>query len=156
MAQQSRLQFSPTRLAMIRQQATESMFGNVMNFPYPEINGVWNPPDLGPEYRAPVISAVRTLFLSGTLDWNTPPHQADEVRWGFSRATHLVVENAGHEQILPHPEIEKAVVRFLAGEDVSEVRASYPPLRFVPIEGYDEAITHPSVPRSAAPAVAGN
>jgi pimeloyl-ACP methyl ester carboxylesterase len=135
------------RLATIEAQAEVSLFGSVVNFPFPEVNAVWRPADVGDAFRAPLVSDVRTLFLSGTLDWNTPPHQAEEVRWGFARATHLVVENAGHEQVLPHPEVQTAIVRFLRGEDVGGVRAAHPPLRFVPLEGYDPDVTHPSVPR---------
>lgn len=137
---------SPERLAMIASQAPESLFGNVMNFPFlaPGYLDVWKPADLGEAFRAPLVSDVRTLFLTGTLDWNTPPHQAEEVRWGFSNGTHLIVENAGHEQILWQPAIREAVRRFLKGEDVSDVKVSLPPIRFVPIRGYDPAATHPS------------
>lgn len=94
------------------------------------------------------MSDVRTLLLSGTLDWNTPPFQAEQLRWGLTDATHLIVENAGHEQILTHPEIWNAIPAFLAGDDVGAVRAAYPPLEWVPLEGYDEDRSHPSVPRS--------
>jgi hypothetical protein len=104
-------------------------------------------PDLGDTFRSPIVSPVRTLFLSGTLDWNTPPFQAEEVRWGFPNSTHIIVKNAGHEQILPHPDVLGAIARFLSGADVGDVTAGWPPLRFVPIEGYDPARTHPSVPR---------
>lgn len=137
---------TPERLATIRAQAEQSLFGNLMNFPFPEANEVWGPRDVGDDARSPVVSGVRTLFLSGTLDWNSPPHQAEEVRWGFSDATHLVVDNAGHEQVLPHPEIQRAIVRFLRGESVRDVDAALPPLRFVPLEGCDSEVTHPSVP----------
>lgn len=137
---------SAERLARIRAQAEASLFGNLVNFPFPKANEVWKPADVGDDARSPLVSDVRTLFLSGTLDWNTPPHQAEEVRWGFSDSTHLVVENAGHEQVLPHPEVQRAIVRFLRGEDVGDVRAAHPPLRFVPLEGCDPEVTHPSVP----------
>lgn len=134
------------RHAMIEEQNERSRFGSVVNFPFPEVNQVWQPNDLGDRYRGPLVSDARTLFLSGTLDWNSPPQQAEEIRWGFSNATHLVVENAGHEQVLPHEEVQRAVVRFLRGEDVSDVRAAWPPLRFVPLEGSDPEVRHPSVP----------
>ena len=133
------------RQTMIQEQSERSRFGNLANFPFPDVNEVWLPNDLGDLYRAPLVSDVRTLFLSGTLDWNAPPQQAEEIRWGFTNATHLVVENAGHEQILPHPEVQKAIVRFLRGEDVSDLRAAWPRLRFVPLEGSDPEATHPSV-----------
>lgn len=125
---------SPERWARIHAEAKQSAFGNVMNFPYPQIKEVYGVPDLDDEFRAPLISNVRTLFLSGTLDWNTPPHQAEEVRWGFSNSTHLIVENAGHEQIIPQPEIRKAILDFLQGKDVYDVKVVLPPLKFVAIE----------------------
>lgn len=138
---------SPQRWARIRAEAKQSAFGNVMNFPYPQVKKAYGVPDLGADFRAPLISDVRTLFLSGTLDWNTPPHQAEEVRWGFSNATHLIVENAGHEQILPQPAIGKAILDFLRGKDVHGVKVVLPPLKFVPIEGTDRSVTHPAVAR---------
>ena len=139
---------SARRLELIKDQTATSLFGLVVNAPFPDVCPVWEAPDLGPEFRGPLVSRVRTLLLSGSLDWNTPPYQAEEILWGFSNGTHLIVRNAGHEQILTHPEIRKAVVRFLSGEDVSDVRAAWPPLRFVPLEGFDPEATHPSVPRS--------
>ncbi len=135
------------RLALIRAQAEDSVFGSAVNFPYPDINEVWNPPDLGDDYRSPLLSDIRTLFLTGDLDFNTPPFQAAEVSWGFTNATHLTVANAGHEQVLTHPEIRDAIVRFLRGEDVRGVVAAWPPLRFVPLEGFDPEVSHPSVPQ---------
>ncbi len=137
----------PGRLALITAEAESSRFRGVANFPYPDDAAGMNPPDLGAEFRSPIVSSVRTLFLSGTLDWNTPPFQAEEVRWGFPNASHIVVRNAGHEQVLTHPAIGPAILRFLRGDNVDEVTAAWPPLRFVPLEGYDPARTHPSVPR---------
>ncbi len=61
-------------------------------------------------------------------------------------ATHLVVRNAGHEQITVHPEIAAAIRRFLRGGDVSDVDAAWPDLRWIPLDGYDPERTHPSVP----------
>jgi pimeloyl-ACP methyl ester carboxylesterase len=135
------------RLALIEEQNSQSLFAEVVTFPYPDINEVWNPADVGGQFRSPLVSDVRTLFLTGSLDFNTPPHQAAEVRWGFANSTHLTVENAGHEQVLPHPKIRKAAADFLRGKDVSEVHATWPPLKFVPLEGFDPERTHPSVPR---------
>jgi pimeloyl-ACP methyl ester carboxylesterase len=136
---------TPGRLALIRDQAERSLFGRAVNFPFPQVNEVWKPLDLGDAYRAPLVSSVRTLLLSGSLDWNCPPQQAEEIRWGFANATHLIVENAGHEQILPHPDVQRAVLRFLRGEDVSGTRAAWPKMKFVPLEGADPQATHPSV-----------
>ena len=131
------------RMALIESQAATSRFADVVNFgdePDPAI------PDLGDAFRAPVVTPVRTLLISGSLDFNTPPYQSEEFRWGAPDATHLVVENAGHEQIFFQNEEAMPVVRdFLAGKDVRDRRISYPPLRFVPLTGMDPNVTHPSV-----------
>jgi tetratricopeptide (TPR) repeat protein len=90
------------------------------------------------------VSDVRALFLTGTLDWNTPPYQAEMVRWGMPNAQHLIVENVGHEQIIPQREVQTAIIRFLQGEDVRDVKVIAPEIRFVPIDGFDPEVTHPS------------
>jgi hypothetical protein len=59
--------------------------------------------------------------VSGTLDAQTPPCQAEQARWGFPSSAHLIVEHAGHENTLPVPAVQDAIVRFrLTGELVSE------------------------------------
>lgn len=136
---------SPERWATIRAQTRESMFGDVTVLPWPAVDTAAGVADLGPEYRAPLVSDVRTLLLSGSLDWNTPPYHAERLRWGLRNAVHLSVENAGHEQVLPQPAIQRAILAFLKGDDVRDVRVALPPLRFVPIEGDDPSVTHPSV-----------
>jgi len=133
------------RLALIDAQAATSRFADVVNLgdePDPSM------PDLGDEFRMPVVTPARILLVSGTLDFNTPPQQSEEFRWGAPNATHLVVENAGHEQIFFQNDTVIPVVRdFLMGRDVSERRVTYPPLRFVPLTGTDPGVTHPSVTR---------
>ena len=136
---------SPERWAVIRAQNERSMFGDVVNFPWPDVDEATGVRNLGEDYRAPLVSEVRTLFLTGSLDFNTPPYQAEEIRWGMPNATHIVVENAGHEQILPQRETQQVIMRFLQGEDVRDVTIALPPLRFVPIEGSDPRVSHPSV-----------
>jgi pimeloyl-ACP methyl ester carboxylesterase len=138
---------TPARRRLVASQAEQSMFRDAANYPMPLWDDAWQAPDLGDDYRSPLISDVHTLLLSGTLDWNTPPFQAEQLRWGMTDATHLVVRNAGHEQVLTHPEIWKAVRDFLRGEDVSDVEAAWPAIEWVPLEGYDPERTHPSVPR---------
>jgi pimeloyl-ACP methyl ester carboxylesterase len=137
---------TPERLSTIAAEARTSRWGDVVNFPFPEVGAVFAPPDLGPDFRRPIVTKARTLFLSGTLDWNTPPYQAEELRWGFPNSTHIVVENAGHEQVLlANDAAVPLVVDFLAGQDVRNRRIDLPPLRFVPLEGKDPQATHPSV-----------
>lgn len=136
---------SPGRRALIESQSS-SRFAEVVNFPYPDIVDAWGVPDLGDAFRGPLISSARTLFLSGELDWNTPPYQAEEIKWGFTNAVHLVVSNAGHEQTwLQNTETPGIIVDFLGGKDVRNRRATYRALRFLPLEGSDPDVSHPSV-----------
>lgn len=121
------------RDAQIAREAKLALLGDAMNFPYPELGAVFGNPDLGDEYRSPLRTAVPTLFISGTLDNNTPPFQADEVRRTFRRSTHLIVENAGHESMLEMAEVQQAVRDYLNGRDVSRVRLALPPIQFVPL-----------------------
>ena len=138
---------SAARRALIAEQAKTSRFGEVVNFPVPfateQLGGV----DLGEAYRAPVVSNVRTLIVSGELDFNTPPFQGEELRWGLPNATHLVVLNAGHEQTLWQNDTAVPVLLdFLRGLDVRGRTITYPTLRFVPLEGKNPTVDHPSVP----------
>jgi len=136
---------SAGRLAQIAAEASQSRFADVVNFPFPETASLWNSP-LPDAFRAPLVSPVRTLFVSGALDWNSPPYQAEEIRWGFTNSTHLVVQNAGHEQTLwQNPGSIPVLVDFLAGQDVAGRRFDLPPLRFVPLTGRAPQPGHPSV-----------
>jgi len=124
---------SQERLDKIYQQEKESRFGNITNAPFLGMLGTWEVDDLGEEFRKPVKSDVQTLFLSGSLDLNTPPDQAERVKNGFPNSIHIVVENAGHEQILTERNMTKHILQFLNGEDISGVRLSYGRVRFQPL-----------------------
>ncbi|MCI0387403.1 MAG: alpha/beta hydrolase [Acidobacteria bacterium] len=121
------------RDARIAREARTALLSGVMNFPFPAIGEVFGNPDLGDEFRSPIRTDVATLFISGSLDNNTPPFQADEVRRHFKQSAHIVVENAGHESMLDKPETQQAIVDFLLGKDVSRVKIALPPLKFRPI-----------------------
>jgi pimeloyl-ACP methyl ester carboxylesterase len=138
---------SATRRALISREAAISRFGNIANFPYPEIEAVWEPPRLDPDFHDPVRSDVPTLFLAGDLDWNTPPSQAEAAARGFSRATLIVVKNAGHEQIYAQTDVRAAVTKFLRGESVAGLLPADRPIQFVPLKDGVAGASHPSVER---------
>ncbi len=123
---------SSWRAAQIAAETPASIFGAMTNAPFPEVCGVLELAPLGDEFRAPLASMVPALFISGTLDANTPPFQAEELRWGFPFSTHLVVEGAGHESTLPHPDVQQAILDFLRGADVRG-RSVAVPLKFAPV-----------------------
>ena len=109
------------------------MLGDMVNWPISEMGDVFGNPDLGDEFRSPLKTDVPTLFVSGVLDNNTQPFQADEVRKSFRNSTHIVIDNAGHESMLVDPQVQEAMVQFLRGGDVSKVKIALPPLKFEPL-----------------------
>jgi pimeloyl-ACP methyl ester carboxylesterase len=123
---------SAGRAEVIRAQATRALLGDAMNFPFPDINDVWQMPDLGDEFRAPVQADVPTLFVAGTLDGITPVAQSEEIMRGFSNARRLVVENAGHNSQLRPPEVVAAISGFFAGRE-PPARAQLAPMTFMPL-----------------------
>jgi pimeloyl-ACP methyl ester carboxylesterase len=137
--------WTAARLARVESETAQSRFTDVTNVLYPEIAYLWPLPVLPDDHLEPVRSDVPTLFLSGELDWNTPPAQAEAAARGFTNATLITVGNAGHEQTYPHPEARAAVTRFLRGESVAGLAPAYPPLRFVPLDPAARGPSHPSL-----------
>jgi pimeloyl-ACP methyl ester carboxylesterase len=123
----------PERLARIESEIPASIFGRMTNLLEPESCESVGVEDLDAAFRAPFESDVPALFVSGTLDSNTPPAQAEAVRAGFANGVHVVVENAGHESTLPLREVQALIRRFLSGGAVGDRRIAGPPLVFEPI-----------------------
>lgn len=136
---------SKERWARVREEAKTSVFGLANNGPWPEINDAWGISELGDTHRAPLVTDVPTLFFSGSLDGRTPPHFTEKLMPGFGKGTHIVVQHAGHEDMMPNPKVLETMVRFLKGENVSEVRLALEPLRFMTIHGHDPTVSHPAV-----------
>ncbi|HKY44700.1 MAG TPA: alpha/beta fold hydrolase [Pyrinomonadaceae bacterium] len=124
---------SKPRQRQIEKEAKTALLGDMVNFPVSQMGDVFGNPDLGDEYRSQIKTDVPTLFVSGVLDNNTQPFQADEVRKSFKNSTHIVIDNAGHESMLTDPQVQQTMVQFLKGEDVSKVKIALPPLKFQPL-----------------------
>jgi pimeloyl-ACP methyl ester carboxylesterase len=121
------------RRAQIEKEAKTALLGDIVNFPISEIGDAVGNPDLGDEYRSPIKTNVPTLFISGVLDNNTQPFQADEVRRAFKQSTHIVIENAGHESMLVDAQVQQMMIDYFRGQDVSKMKITLPPLKFSPI-----------------------
>jgi pimeloyl-ACP methyl ester carboxylesterase len=121
------------RKKQIEQEAKTSILSDAMNFPSFEIPGVTDGMDLGDAFRGPLKTDVPTLFVSGDLDNNTQPFQAEEIRKTFRTSTHIIIGNAGHESTFIVPQVQQAMADFLNGKDVSAFKFSHPPLKFIPL-----------------------
>ena len=119
------------RLGLVREQAQSSLLGYALNFPMPQLAGAYGVPDLGDEFRAPVVSAVPTLFLSGTLDGRTYPESAAETAARFTNGTHVIIENSGHNLFMVSPQVTEVILAFLEGKPVARTRIVLPPPTFV-------------------------
>jgi pimeloyl-ACP methyl ester carboxylesterase len=126
---------SPQRRQQIAKEAKETLLGDIMDFPFPDVCDAWGNPDLGEAFRAPVKSQVPALFISGTLDVRTPVSNAEEVRRGFRTSTHLIIDGAVHSDplFLSSPKIKDVMLEFMKGQSVSTTRITLPPLKFAPL-----------------------
>jgi pimeloyl-ACP methyl ester carboxylesterase len=123
---------SGQRASRIEREARRSPFSSATSFPYPDIDSAWGYADLGAAYRQPVLSDVPALFVSGELDGNTAPHQAEDIRRGFRHGVHLVVQNAGHSTPLRMPAVSEVIATFLGGGDVEGRALIAPAVRLTP------------------------
>ena len=121
------------RRRRIAAEARETLLGDAINLPFPEICAALPVPDLGDDFRAPVRSTVPALLISGTLDGRTRPRQAEELALGMPNAVHLVIEGAGHGDALfvSSPEILATMHAFLRGEPIAKRRIALPPVQML-------------------------
>jgi pimeloyl-ACP methyl ester carboxylesterase len=122
---------STARKARIRREVTGTVLGDIGNIFFDRRCAAVDVPDLGDEFRGLLRSNVPTLFISGSLDSQTPPEQVEEIRRGFTQSVHIVVENAGHESTLPDGRVQDLMVRFYRGEALRDTTIALPPVRFV-------------------------
>jgi pimeloyl-ACP methyl ester carboxylesterase len=121
------------RLAEAQRETPSALFSNVNLQRTAEICKTTGVSERGSAFQPRLWSTLPALFISGTLDTNTPPFQAEEVRWGFPNSTHLIVENGGHET-LPGSEVQTVVVDFFKGQDVKGRTVSFERPHFLTVE----------------------
>jgi pimeloyl-ACP methyl ester carboxylesterase len=132
------------RRTLVSWQATQTVLGDPSDLAIdPRLCAEVGNPDLGPEFRSPVWSTVPTLFLSGSMDSETPPSNAEDVRWGFPNSVHIIVENGFHET-LPAREVQDIVVDFFKGQDVNGRRVTFARPVFLNLEQAKAQILAPS------------
>lgn len=135
---------SAERHAVAERQASRTLLGNPADLALePKLCAAVGSPDLGQDFRTPIWSPVATLFLSGSMDSDTPPSNAEEVRLGFPNSTHIIVENGFHET-LPAGQVQDIVVDFFSGLDVSGRRIVFERPQFLSSEQAKAQISNPS------------
>lgn len=80
----------------------------------------------------PFRSRTRVLLISGTLDSNTPPFQAEQVLAGLPNGESVVVKNEFHEALISSA-VQALVVGFFDGGDVSNKTVEFSPPGFAEI-----------------------
>lgn len=126
---------SAARASRIAAEAKTTLLGDAINLPFPEICASVPFRDLGDGFRAPLVTNVPALLISGTLDGRTRPRQAEELRLTMPNAQHVIIEGAGHSDplFLSSPKILEAMKAFLRGERIRERYIALPPMTFLPV-----------------------
>ncbi|HEV2669219.1 MAG TPA: alpha/beta fold hydrolase [Blastocatellia bacterium] len=126
---------SEERMRTISREATQAVFGDAINFPFPEVCNALPKIDLGMAFRTPIKSPVPVLFVSGALDGRTPIRNVEEIEKGFPNGQHLVIEGASHGYDLFYffPRSQEVLQGFLRGQPVSTDRVSILPFKFDPV-----------------------
>ena len=122
------------RVARVEAEAKTSRLGNYRNI---HLQPAVCRAALGevPRYSRPepLFSTTPTLFISGGLDANTPPADAETLRWGFVNATHVVIRNGFHDT-LPSPDVQRLILDFFKGDDVIGRTIKFDLPRSLPLE----------------------
>jgi len=130
---------SPSRDTASAKEAETALLGDAMNAFSVDMGKEFMLKVLPDEFRSPIRTDVQTLFISGTLDWNTQPHQAEEVRKTFSQSEHLVIENAGHEDMLTHPQVSDQILGYLQGKSTAGFKLTLTVPPFMPPPAFSKA-----------------
>ena len=102
---------SAARLAAVRAESPATLLGDAINLPLPDVCDTPGLPRLPEAFRAPLSSAIPTLFVSGGFDGRTPPGNAESLAKGFARAELLVIPGASHS-LFREPDAMAEVLRF--------------------------------------------
>ncbi len=119
---------SAPRWERIENEARDAPLGRTIDWPFPEICEALGSPDLGDGFRSALRSNIKTLFVTGRLDCRTPDENVPDLAPGFLSPRHLVVEDAGHADLLVPPAVHEAVREFLHSGNLDVAHAvSTPP-----------------------------
>ena len=128
---------SAERLALFEAQVSASLIGGYLNFPMPQLLGVWDDIDLGDAFRVGPTGETPVLLFTGTLDGRTYPDAHVEAVAGLSDVTHVIVRNAGHNLFMVSDAVPEAMHQFMRAEAVTadEITIDLPDFSTHPFAG---------------------
>ncbi len=95
----------------------DCVLGHTFHPALPEACDAWQVPNLGDEFREPPLSDVPVLMFSADLDTKTPAQQAQRLLPHLGNARHVVLRNAGHDDLLEVVgEVRERMEAFFAGQ----------------------------------------
>jgi pimeloyl-ACP methyl ester carboxylesterase len=127
MAYSSRLAFRAYAAGTDRVVSKYLLAGNLQRF---DICNVWNVPRAPLELQLPVVSATKTLLISGRFDHVTPPSRATSVSHFLLRDQHVEVMSAAHSG---NPECTSSLMTDFFADPTQHLAESCAtePIRFV-------------------------
>ena len=121
---------SAARRARIARERRTAVLDDLLNFPGPDLASSLRIESLPDSFRAPLTSKVPALFLSGSLDGRTYVESHREIAAGFENATHVVIENAGHDLFMVSDEVGQRIEEFLRKGETSGAPIVLPTVQF--------------------------
>lgn len=110
---------------------TDCVLGHTFHPALPEACDAWQVPNLGDAFREAPRSNVPVLMFSAELDTKTPMNQAQRLLPHLGNAHHVVLMNAGHDDLLEVvPEVRERMDDFFAGSVLSASPIELAPIRF--------------------------
>jgi pimeloyl-ACP methyl ester carboxylesterase len=112
------------RRERIERETPQTLLGRTTDFPFPEVCEAVGSPDLGDDFRTPRRSDVPVLFITGTLDCRTPAENVADLAGFYPNHRHVVIEGAGHGDLLTPGVVQRVIERFLRDGAVDAERVS--------------------------------
>ena len=138
--------WDPERLERVRDEAGSSPFANIRNlYLSPALCDSVRAANLGAAFRAPIVSEIPVLFISGSMDATTPPFEAEEIAWGFPNGFHMIVHNGFHET-LGIREVQRSVTEYFSGKDIRGRGIVMPPPKFLSVTEALKRVTEEPAP----------
>ena len=102
---------------------------------------IWPSPDVGDEFRTPVLCDIPVVFAQGDWDTKTPLENTFEIAPFFTNSRVIIAERGGHGVIEPifeqHPSVGEELLDFVRTGDLEGLPARVrlaPSRRFAPPE----------------------